>query len=33
MTDIEVGVFLGQGKGPEQQELLRLIGTLVDETG
>jgi hypothetical protein len=32
VTDIEVGVFLGQGKGPEQKELLRLIGTLVDET-
>lgn len=31
VTDIEVGVFLSQGKGPEQQELLRLIGTLVDE--
>jgi hypothetical protein len=31
VADIEVGVFLGQGKGPEQQELLRLIGTLVDE--
>ena len=32
VADIEVGGFLGQGKGPEQQELLRLIGTLVDET-
>jgi hypothetical protein len=32
VTDIEVGVFLGQGKGPEHQELLRLIGALVDET-
>jgi hypothetical protein len=31
VADIEVGVFLSQGKGPEQQELLRLIGTLVDE--
>jgi hypothetical protein len=32
VADTEVGVFLGQGKGPEQQELLRLIGTLVEET-
>jgi hypothetical protein len=32
VTDTEVGVFLSRGKGPEQQELLRLIGTLVDET-
>ena len=32
VADIEVGVFLSQGKGPEQQELLRLIGTLVDDT-
>jgi hypothetical protein len=32
VTDVEVGVFLGQSNGPEQQELLRLIGTLVDET-
>ena len=31
VPDIEVGVFLSQGKGPEQQELLRLIGTLIDE--
>jgi len=31
VADIEVGVFLSQGKGPEQQELLQLIGTLVDE--
>jgi hypothetical protein len=32
LADIEVGLFLSQGNGPEQQELLRLIGTLVDET-
>jgi len=32
IADVEVGAFLCQGKGPEQQELLRLIGTLVDET-
>src|SRR5262245_48019468 len=32
LADIEVGAFLSQGGGPEQQELLRLIGTLVDET-
>jgi len=28
---IEVGAFLSSGLGPEQQELLRLIGTLVEE--
>jgi hypothetical protein len=27
----EIGPFLASGNGPEQQELLRLIGTLVDE--
>ena len=32
VDDIEIGTFLGQGYGPEQQQLLRLIGTLVDET-
>jgi hypothetical protein len=32
VADIGVAVFLSQGKGPEHQELLRLIGTLVDET-
>jgi hypothetical protein len=32
MADIEIGVFLSQGRGPEQQEVLRLIGTLVEET-
>ena len=28
---VEVGPFLSSGEGPEQQELLRLIGTLVEE--
>ncbi len=28
---IEIGIFLTNGQGPEQQELQRLIGTLVDE--
>ena len=33
VTDLEVGAFLSQGNAaPEQRELLRLIGTLVDET-
>jgi hypothetical protein len=33
-TDVEIGAFLGQpGQGPEKQELLRLIGTLVTECG
>ncbi len=33
-SEIGVGEFLsrGGGQGPEHQELLRLIGTLVDET-
>ena len=31
MAEIEIGVFLNQGYGPEHQELLRLIGTLVEE--
>ena len=32
VTDIEIGAFLGTGaRGPEHQELLRLIGTLVEE--
>ena len=31
-SDIEIGTFLIRGgRGPEHQELLRLIGTLVDE--
>jgi hypothetical protein len=29
-SDIEIGTFLVRGRGPEQQELLRLIGTLVE---
>ena len=30
ISDIEIGAFLSQsGRGPEKQELLRLIGTLV----
>jgi hypothetical protein len=33
VTDIEIGAFLGaRGLGPEQQELLRLIGTLAGKT-
>ena len=28
---VEVGAFLSGGQGPEQQELLRLIATLVEE--
>jgi hypothetical protein len=28
---LEVGEFLAQGHGPQHQELLRLIGTLVEE--
>jgi hypothetical protein len=27
---IEIGAFLSSGYGPEHQELLRLIGTLLD---
>ena len=30
LSPIEVGDFLRDGKGPEQQALLRLIGTLVE---
>ena len=26
----EIGAFLSRGSGPEQQELIRLIGTLVE---
>jgi hypothetical protein len=33
ISDIEIGAFLSQpGQGPEKQELLRLIGTLVTES-
>jgi hypothetical protein len=28
---IELGAFLNRGQGPEQQELVRLIGTLLNE--
>jgi hypothetical protein len=31
VADFDVGIFLSQGNGPEQQKLLRLIGTLVNE--
>jgi hypothetical protein len=30
LSHIELGAFLGYGAGPEQQALLRLVGTLVD---
>jgi hypothetical protein len=30
LSHIDVGEFLRSGKGPEQQALLRLIGTLVE---
>ncbi len=29
-SHIDIGSFLGAGHGPEHQELLRLIGTLVE---
>ena len=29
---VEVAAFLSSGGGPEQQELMRLIGTLVEES-
>jgi len=31
LSHIELGEFLRDGKGPEQQALLRLIGTLVEK--
>jgi hypothetical protein len=32
VTEFDIGTFLGAGaRGPEHQELLRLIGTLVEE--
>ena len=31
IAHIEIGAFLSSGNDPEQQELVRLIGTLVDE--
>ncbi len=30
VENLEVATFLGSGQGPEQQELIRLIGTLVE---
>ena len=30
-SEIDIAAFLARGMGPEQQELLRLIGTLVEE--
>ena len=34
VSDTELSAFLGQsGLGPEKQELLRLIGTLVEDDG
>ena len=34
VAHIEIGTFLSSGRGPEHQELLRLIGTLLDpDTG
>ena len=30
-SEIEIAAFLGSGLGPEQQALLRLIGTLAQE--
>lgn len=34
VTHLEIAEFLSIGRGPEQQELLRLIGTIVlDHTG
>jgi hypothetical protein len=31
VTHVQVAEFLSYGRGPEQQELLRLIGTLATE--
>ena len=31
VAHIEISVFLSSGNGPEQQELLQLIGTLTEE--
>ncbi len=31
VAHIDLGTFLSSGEGPEHQELLRLIGTLVDD--
>jgi hypothetical protein len=32
VAEIEIGAFLNQGMGPEHQELLRLIGSLLKDT-
>ena len=31
LEHIEIGAFLTRGQGPEQQALVRLIGTLVED--
>ena len=31
VAHIEIGTFMSSGQGPEHQELLRLIGMLVEE--
>ncbi len=31
VAHIEIGTFLSSGRGPEHQELLRLIGLLVED--
>ena len=31
VAHLEIGAFLKSGVGPEQQELLRLLGTLTDD--
>jgi hypothetical protein len=31
VTQVEISDFLSSGRGPEHQELLRLIGTLLDD--
>ncbi len=31
VAHIDIATFLSSGRGPEHQELLRLIGTLVEE--
>ncbi len=30
VVNVEIGAFLSHGRGPEQQELLRLIGSLIE---
>lgn len=32
-TETDIGTFLRLGNGPEQQELLRLLATLVEDEG